>query len=230
MIPPADNSVEENAFRMKPEDRKERLRRAQLYLCTDIRDRGAELAEFLDAVLDAGVDIVQLREKHADARAQLEAAAIFREACDRHDALFIMNDRADLAATAKADGVHVGQDDLPPAAARALLGPHAIIGHSTHNPDELARALHEPIDYLGVGPVNPTPTKPGRPGTGLDYVRTAAHAPIPWFVTGGMNAHTIPPAIAAGAHRFVIVRAITESPNPAAAAKELRALLPPPGT
>jgi thiamine-phosphate pyrophosphorylase len=212
---------------MKPNERRERLHRAQLYLCTGIRDGGKNLGRFLDAVLGAGVDVVQMREKHAEARAQLDAAVVFRTMCARHDALFIVNDRADLAAAAESDGVHVGQEDLSPEAARALLGPDAIVGRSTHSPDELVRALREPVDYLGVGPVHPTPTKPGRPGVGLNYVRTAASmANLPWFVTGGMDAMTIPAAAEAGALRFVVVRAITEAPDPALAVKEIRSGFP----
>lgn len=208
---------------MTGDERRARLHAARLYLCVGIRD---DLPVFLDAVLSSGVDIVQLREKHAEARAQLEAARVFREAADRHGALFIVNDRADLAIAARADGVHVGQDDLPPDVARALVGPDLLIGRSTHAPDELDRALREPVDYLGVGPVNETPTKPGRPGVGIATVAYAAqHCAMPFFVTGGMGARTIPGVRAVGARGVVVVRAITEAADPGAVVKELRALL-----
>ena len=201
--------------------RRARLADARLYLCTGIRDEA-----FLDAVLDAGVDIVQLREKEAEAVDILRAAEDVRKACERHDALFIMNDRADLAVAAGADGVHLGQEDLPPAEARAIVGPDAIVGRSTHLMSELRLAHDEPVDYIGVGPVHPTPTKPGRPGIGLDLIATAAReARLPWFVTGGMNAQTIPEVQAAGAERVVVVRAITDAEDPAAAVRRLRAVI-----
>ena len=180
----------------------------------------------LDAVLEAGVDVVQLREKEADASAQLRAAEAFRAAADRHGALFVMNDRADLALASGADGVHVGQDDLPPAAARALVGADMLIGRSTHTSQEIERAAREEVDYLGVGPVHETPTKPGRPGTGTGLIETAVTtAGVPWFVTGGMDAATIPAARAAGATRFVVVRAITEADDPGAAVRAIRAAI-----
>jgi len=207
-------------------ERRERLGDARLYLCTGIRDGGADLARFLDAVLANGVDIVQLRDKHADALEQLRAARLFRAAADRHGALFILNDRADLAAAARADGVHLGQQDLPPEDARELLGPDVIIGRSTHDLHDLRRAAREPVDYLGVGPVNATPTKPGRDGVGVGSVTVAAaEATVPWFVTGGMNVETIPEVRAAGASRFVVVRAITQARDPAEATARLRAIL-----
>ncbi|MCA1830931.1 MAG: thiamine phosphate synthase, partial [Actinobacteria bacterium] len=174
-------------------NRRERLARAQLYVCVGIRDN---MRAFLDAVLGAGVDVVQLRDKDASASEQMRAAELFCEAADRYDALFVMNDRVDLALASGADGVHVGQDDLHPGAVRALVGEDLIIGRSTHSAGELARAADEPVDYVGAGPVNATPTKPGRPGVGLAYVRHAAtHATKPWFVTGGVSPGTIGPMI-----------------------------------
>jgi len=208
---------------MTGDERRERLARATLYLCTPVRQ---DLPAFLDAVLAAGVDVVQLRDKDADARTQLSAARAFRDACDRHRALFVVNDRADLALAAGADGVHVGQDDLPPARARALVGPGLLVGLSTHAPGEIESAAAEPIDYLGVGPVNATPTKPGRPGVGLELLTIAARMTLPWFVTGGMGPTTIPGAVAAGARRFVVVRAITEAPDAAAAVRAIKGVIP----
>jgi len=211
---------------MTGDERRARLAQARLYLCTGIRDGGEDLERFLDAVLSAGVDIVQLREKTAPVDVQRDAAKVFRRLTDKHAKLFVVNDHPNLAASTDADGVHLGQEDMDPNEARRLLGNDFLIGRSTHAPDELLRALDEPVDYLGVGPVNETPTKRGRKGVGLDYVRFAAErATLPFFVTGGMDARTIPSAVEAGASRVVVVRALTEATDPAAAAKELRALL-----
>jgi thiamine-phosphate pyrophosphorylase len=135
---------------------------------------------------------------------------------------FILNDRPDLALEAGAAGVHVGQDDAPPSLARRILGRSAIVGLSTHAPDELRRALAGDVDYISVGPVVPTPTKPGRPGTGEEYVALAAReANVPWFVTGGVTPETVADLAAGGARRFVVVRYLTQSSDPAAAARML---------
>jgi thiamine-phosphate pyrophosphorylase len=209
------------------QDRRDRLAAAHLYLCTGIRDGVGDLARFLDAVLGAGVDIVQMREKTADLTAKREAARVFRTLTDKHAALFIVNDDPNLATSSDADGVHLGQEDLDPVTARKLLGNDLLIGRSTHAPEELLRALDEPVDYLGVGPVHETPTKPGRQGVGLEYVRfAAANLTLPFFVTGGMDAATIPSVLEVGATRVVVVRALTEVTDPAQATKELRAMLP----
>jgi len=211
---------------VNPTERRKRLESGRLYLCTGIRDGSAGLARFLDAVLSAGVDIIQMREKHASLEDRREAAKVFRRLTDEHGALFIVNDDPNLAASSGADGVHLGQEDDDPEDARVLLGPGALIGRSTHSRDELVRAIKEPVDYLGVGPVHETPTKAGRAGVGLDYVRFAAeNSSLPFFVTGGMNAATIPETLQAGATRVVVVRAITEAPDPRAAAQQIRALL-----
>lgn len=205
------------------DERRARLRSARLYLCVGVRP---DLERFLDDVLAAGVDVVQLRDKGTDARAQLDAAAVFRAAADCHDALFVVNDRVDLALAARADGLHVGQEDVPPAVARALAGEGVLIGRSTHSGAEVDAAGREPCDYLGVGPVNETPTKPGRAGVGLALVEYAARASAkPFFVTGGMDAATIPEAKAAGARRFVVVRAITEAVDAGAAVRAIRAAM-----
>ena len=180
----------------------------------------------MTAVCGAGVDIVQLRDKTLPDRALLERAAIAREAAQAGGALFVLHDRPDLAVACGADGVHVGQDDVPPAVARRIVGPDALVGLSTHAPEELAASAGEPVDYVSAGPVEPTPTKPGRSGTGLDYIRlAAAGSPHPFFVTGGVSPATLPAIAAAGATRFVVVRALTEAADPAAVAKELRCLL-----
>jgi thiamine-phosphate pyrophosphorylase len=192
-----------------------------LYLCTGDRP---DLAEFLAACIRGGVDLVQLRDKaQLDARTLLRRASLAREVCGNHAVPFILNDRPDLAVACGADGVHVGQDDVPPEVAREILGPRAIVGLSTHAPVELDAAAAEPVDYVSAGPVNPTPTKPGRPGTGLGYLSYAAlRATRPWFVTGGVTPDTVPSMAAAGASRFVVVRYLTQADDPEANARRLR--------
>jgi thiamine-phosphate pyrophosphorylase len=202
---------------MTPADR---VAGCHLYLCTGDRP---DLAAFLAACIRGGVDLVQLRDKQLDARPLLERAGIAGEVCRDHGVPFILNDRPDLALACGADGVHVGQDDVPPAVARSILGPQAIVGYSTHAPAELEAAAAEPVDYISAGPVNATPTKPGRPGTGLGYLRYAIlRATRPWFVTGGVTPRTVPAMAAAGASRFVVVRYLTEANNPEANARRLR--------
>jgi thiamine-phosphate pyrophosphorylase len=202
---------------MRAIDTKARLAEARLYVVTGAREDRGDLPAFLDAILGAGVDMVQLREKDAEAGDLLRWAPAFREACTRHGALFVVNDRPDVALAAGADGVHVGQNDLPAAFVRSLLGPAALIGLSTHDEQELTAASEE-ADYVCVGPVHETPTKPGRAGTGLDLVRAAARSERrPWFAIGGMDPRTLPAAVEAGATRIVVVRAVTEAADPAAA-------------
>ncbi len=200
------------------EDR-EGLADRRLYLCTPDRP---DLVSFLAACIRGGVDVVQLRDKVLDARPLLERARLARAVCRDHDVPFVLNDRPDLALEAGADGVHVGQDDAPPGLARRILGPDAIVGLSTHAPAELAASAAEPVDYISAGPVEPTPTKPGRPGTGLGYLTYAASAAAhPFFVTGGVRPTTIGPMVAAGARRFVVVRWLTDAPDPEDNAREL---------
>jgi thiamine-phosphate pyrophosphorylase len=196
-----------------------RLHDARLYYICGIDRLGT-----LEPALRGGVDIFQLRDKHASDDELLRAAALARRLCDEHGALFIVNDRPDLALAARADGVHVGQDDMPIAQARAIVGPDLVIGRSTHSPDQVDGA--EGADYIGVGPVHATPTKLGRPAVGTDLVRHAAqHARVPFFAIGGLDAATLPAAVAAGATRAAVVRAISEAPDPEAAARDLRAAL-----
>jgi thiamine-phosphate pyrophosphorylase len=201
-------------------ERRERLAASRLYVCTPIRP---DLAEFADAVLGAGVDLIQLRDKQAEAGPLLEASAVLRESAGRHGALFAVNDRADIALAANADVLHLGQDDLPMTWARRLLGDDILLGHSTHNPDQAARAATEPWDYLVAGPVWPTTTKPGRPATGIPLIEAVAtlDPPQPWFAIGGINPTNLPQVTAAGATRVVVVRAITEAPDPASATRTL---------
>ncbi len=195
----------------------------RLYLCTADRP---DLAKFLVACIAGGVDVVQLRDKQLDARPLLARAGLAAEVCADYGVPFVLNDRPDLAMECGAAGVHVGQDDAPPALARRILGPDAIVGFSTHAPAELDASAAEPVDYVSVGPVAATPTKPGRPGTGLDYLRYAAQtATRPWFVTGGVTPATVGQMLDAGARRFVVVRWLTESADPQAAARALRSVI-----
>lgn len=198
------------------------LEAAKLYLVTD----AAMPADVLETVVEAGVGIVQLRMKDADAVEVMEAADAVQSVCVRHGVPFIVNDRPDLARALGADGVHLGQGDLLPRHAREILGPQAIIGRSTHSTDDIARALDEHakgcVDYIAVGPVHETPTKPGRSAVGYDLVRHAAeHVAFPWFAIGGIDASNVGAVVEAGARRVVVVRAIAQAPDPVAAARRL---------
>ncbi|MFF4013696.1 thiamine phosphate synthase [Streptomyces sp. NPDC001843] len=202
---------------------RERLADARLYLCTDARRRQGDLAEFLDAVLAGGVDIVQLRDKGMEAAEELEHLAVLAEACARHGKLLAVNDRADVAHAAAADVLHLGQGDLPVPAARAILGADVLIGRSTHAEAEAeAAAVQEGVDYFCTGPCWPTPTKPGRHAPGLDLVRhtAALGTDRPWFAIGGIDLGNLDEVLDAGARRVVVVRAITDAPDPGAAAAE----------
>ncbi|MGW0782609.1 thiamine phosphate synthase [Streptomyces sp. NPDC002913] len=197
---------------------------ARLYLCTDARKRQGDLPEFLDAVLSSGVDIVQLRDKGMEAAEELEHLAVFADACKRHGALLAVNDRADVAHAVGSDVLHLGQGDLPVPAARAVIGQEALIGRSTHAESEVDAAVTEAgTDYFCTGPCWPTPTKPGRHAPGLGLVRYAASLGTarPWFAIGGIDAGNLDEVLDAGARRVVVVRAITEAPDPAAAAEAL---------
>jgi len=209
------------------DERRARLRTARLYLVCDSRGDGRDLAGFLDAALRGGVDVVQLREKAGDEDVILRAAPVFRAAADAHGALFVLNDRPDLVGATHADGVHVGQDDMPVAQARALVGDDALVGRSTHTPAQVDAASDAGVDYFAVGPVHATPTKPGRPAVGLDLVRHASSRtrPVPWFAIGGIDPGTIGDVVAAGATRVVVVRALTQAADPDATARALRDVL-----
>jgi thiamine-phosphate pyrophosphorylase len=201
-----------------------RLADARLYLCTDARRGQGDLPEFLDAVLAGGVDIVQLREKGLEAGEELALLEVFADACRRHDALLAVNDRADVALAAGADVLHLGQDDLPVSVARRILGPRPIIGRSSHSQEQAAEAaIEDGVDYFCAGPVWATPTKPGRPGTGLSLLTHTAMlgASRPWFAIGGIGRHQLDEVLAAGATRVVVVRALTEAADPGAAAAAL---------
>jgi thiamine-phosphate pyrophosphorylase len=191
----------------------------RLYLCTADRP---DLEAFLEACLRGGVDLVQLRDKRLEARLLVQRAKLAARCCAAHGVPFIVNDRPDIALEVGADGVHVGQDDVSPSLARRLLGSGAIVGLSTHAPAELEASWDEPVDYISAGPVEPTPTKPGRPGTGTSYVRLAVTTSTrPVFVTGGVRPETVPALVAAGARRFVVVRYLTESADVESDARRL---------
>jgi len=199
--------------------RRQRLVAARLYLVCP-----GDFAPGLEAALRGGVDVVQLRDKTLDDDELLSAAAVFRSACRAHDALFILNDRPDLARIADADGVHVGQDDLPIAQARELAGSERLVGQSTHTPKQIDAAAG--ADYIGVGPVHATPTKPGRPAVGLELVAdAAARAAMPFFAIGGISRANVTAVLEAGATRVAVVRAITETEDGEMAARDLRAAL-----
>jgi thiamine-phosphate pyrophosphorylase len=203
--------------------RRERLRTARLYFVCDARPGGADPEPLLRAALGGGVDIVQLREKTLG-RAEIErAASTFRRMADNYSALFIVNDDPDLARICDADGVHVGQDDASVEEARAVLGRGAIIGQSTHSEEQIAAAEGRDVDYYAVGPVWETPTKPGRPGVGLELVSHAAEvATKPFFAIGGIDPGNAGEVVAAGAQRLCVVRAIRDAADPEAAAAALR--------
>jgi thiamine-phosphate pyrophosphorylase len=200
-------------------NRHERLAAARLYLVC-----GAQGDEFLDAALRGGVEIVQLRVKEGSGAAILAAAHRFARICADHGALFILNDRPELVIEAGADGVHLGQDDMPVPLARQLVGADRIVGLSTHSPQQIDAAAG--VDYIGVGPVHETPTKPGRQAVGLRPVHYAAeHTDIPFFAIGGITPGNVADVRAAGAERVAVVRALTEASDPERAAIELRAAL-----
>ena len=201
--------------------RRRRLDAALLYLVTPGEPRSGALDEFLPRVLEAGVDMVQLREKWLEARPLLRLAAVARRRTSEFGALFIVNDRVDLALAAEADGVHIGQEDIPPGEARRQMGPEALIGLSSHSEEQVLAASPE-ADYIAVGPVLPTPTKPGRPAVGPGLVRFAAgRAGRPFFAIGGVDHLSLPALLEAGARRVAVVRALTEADDPAAAARRL---------
>ena len=195
---------------------------ARLYFVTDAGTDDRVLAE----ALAGGVDVLQLREKEAADEDIVRAGARFRSHCDDHGALFVVNDRVDLALAAGADGVHVGQDDDAVEEVRERCGDGLAIGLSTHSPEQLSAGLATSADYVCVGPVFATPTKPDYAAVGLDLVRrAAATADRPWFAIGGIDETNAPAVVAAGARRLVVVRAIRDARDPRAAAGALRAAL-----
>jgi thiamine-phosphate pyrophosphorylase len=209
------------------------LASAQLYLCTDSRPAQDDFEQFVDAAYAGGVDIIQLRDKQIDPARELELLDVLKAVAGRHGKPFAVNDRADIAALSGANVFHVGQDDLPVAAARRLLGPDVALGLSTHTPAQAAAAMDAAeLDYFCTGPLWATPTKPGRAAVGLELVTAAARRQAetgsvrPWFAIGGIDHSNVEQVVDAGARRIVVVRAITEAEDPTEAARTLRALLP----
>jgi thiamine-phosphate pyrophosphorylase len=202
------------------DDRRQRLHDARLYLVCDERSD-----EFVARALRGGVEIVQLRIKETAGDEHIVAVAQrYARLCAPYAALLILNDRPDLVAAAGADGVHVGQDDAPVAEARDVVGEDRLVGLSTHSPEQIDAALTVGVDYIGVGPVNATPTKPGRPAVGLELVRYAAeHVTVPFFAIGGIDEICVGEVARAGATRVAVVRALTEAKDPEGAARRLRA-------
>jgi len=194
-----------------------------LYLCVGV---GEDLSTFLPQVLRGGVDVVQLREKDLDDEARVQAARLVVPICRDFAVPFVMNDSPEMAYQVAADGVHVGQDDVSVARCRELLGAEAIVGLSTHSNAEFDDALTQRATYFSAGPIVPTPTKPGREGTGLDYaVSCERRSDRPVFVTGGVTSANVAALVGAGLRRFVVVRYLTQSPDPEASARELREAL-----
>lgn len=204
--------------------RRRRLAAARLYAIVEALPHGRPAADLLAPALAAGVDLVQLRDKDASDERMIAAAGALRERCDEHDALLIINDRPDLVVACRADGVHLGQDDTAPARARAKLGAEALIGVSTHSPEQVEAARRLDVDYIAVGPVHATPTKPGRAPVGLDLVSYAAkRSGRPFFAIGGIDAGNAGAVADAGATRVAVVRAIRDATDPGEAARALRA-------
>jgi len=204
--------------------RRERLAAARLYLICDSQPGGRELPDVVRAAVAGGVDVVQLRDKRLADDELAAVANALRALCERLGALLIINDRAAVAVSAGADGVHLGQDDGAPERVRQSVGPDLLIGLSTHTPQQIDSA--GPADYIGVGPVHETPTKPGVPAVGLELVRHAAeNARVPFFAIGGIDSATAPAVLQAGARRVAVVRAIADAEDPEAAARALRAVI-----
>ena len=194
----------------------------RLYLVTDAAERARPLEQFLAAVIDAGVGMVQLRDRSLSDKQLVEAARRFAAICRDNGALFIVNDRPDVALLVGADGAHVGQDDVQPDDVRAIAGDDFIIGLSTHTPDQIDAARATSADYIGVGPVHETPTKPGRQAAGIDLVRYAARfAGKPFFPIGGIDASSAQRVVEAGARSFSVMRAVAHAADPALAVREL---------
>jgi thiamine-phosphate pyrophosphorylase len=213
-------------------ERRERLAAAQLYLVCDANPGGRPLPDVLHPAIAGGVQVVQLRDKLLGDEELTAVANAAHALCERLGALLIVNDRPLVAREAGADGAHVGQDDMPVADARELLGPDMLIGLSTHAPAEIDAAVASAsdgtplVDYIGVGPVHETPTKLGRPAVGVELVRyAAAHASVPFFAIGGLDAGNVPDVLSAGATRIVVLRAIADTEDPEGAARELSGLL-----
>jgi thiamine-phosphate pyrophosphorylase len=202
--------------------RRQRLRWARLYFVCEARPRGNDPEALLNAAMSVGAGMVELRDREQPRGAIERSGRTFRRLADTYGALFIVNDDPYLAGELRADGVHVGQDDMPPADVRRIVGPDAIVGLSTHSREQIEAAGDEPVDYISVGPIWETPTKEGRPATGLELIRTAAEiAAVPWFAIGGIDPANVGEVVAAGAERICVVRAIRDAADPRSAAGQL---------
>jgi thiamine-phosphate pyrophosphorylase len=202
--------------------RRQRLRWARLYFVCESRPHGEDPEALLNAVMGAGAGMIELRDRELPRSAIERSGRTFRRLANTYGALFIVNDDPHLALELRADGVHVGQDDMDPAEARRVMGPDAIIGLSTHSREQIRAAAREPVDYISVGPIWETPTKEGRPGTGLELIREAAGiAERPWFAIGGIDTENADEVVSAGAERLCVVRAIRDAADPRAAAAAL---------
>jgi thiamine-phosphate pyrophosphorylase len=202
--------------------RRQRLRWARLYFVCDARPHGKEPEAMLNAAMSGGAGLIELRDREHPRKAVERSGQTFRRLANTYGALFIVNDDPHLALELRADGVHVGQDDMDPAEARKIMGPDAIIGLSTHSREQIQAAAEAPVDYISVGPIWETPTKEGRPATGLDLIRDAAEiADRPWFAIGGIDTDNDDEVVSAGAERLCVVRAIRDAPDPRAAASAL---------
>jgi thiamine-phosphate pyrophosphorylase len=212
-------------------EHRSRLDAARLYLVTGATPDGRELPTLLRTAIAGGVDIVQLREKRMPDEELASIANAARVLCQELGALLIVNDRPWVAREARADGIHVGQDDIPPAEVRELVGPEMLVGLSTHSPAQIDAVDTDVVDYIGVGPIHETPTKPGRPAVGVELIRyAAAHAQVPFFAIGGLDRTNVSAALDAGATRVCVLRAIAGAEDPEDAARTLREqLVPPPG-
>ena len=208
---------------MEGSARRELLARSRLYLVLEARPHGEDPRPLLAAALRGGVDVVQLREKELDDEALIAAAGPFRNACEEHGALFILNDRPDLVEACGADGVHVGRSDTPVAQARSLVGPDRLLGLSVSTLDELGDVGG--ADYVGVTAFA-TPTKEDAVAGGLELLRAAgATLTVPWFAIGGIDLSNVAEVAGAGAPGIAVVRAIRDAGDPEAAARTLRAAL-----
>jgi thiamine-phosphate pyrophosphorylase len=207
-------------------ERRTRLAAARLYLVCDAKPDGSELPDLLRAAVAGGVDIVQLREKLLPDDELLAVAHASSALTRQLGTLLIVNDRPWVAEKAGADGVHVGQDDMPVAQVREVVGPEMLVGLSTHSPEQIDAVDANLVDYIGVGPIHETPTKPGRPAVGLELIRyAAANATVPFFAIGGLDAGNLAEALDAGAGRVCVLRAIAAAEDPERAARELRSAL-----
>ncbi len=197
---------------LQPRNRLQQLLEAPLYLVTSPSE---QLVSVVEAALQGGLKLVQYREKQANDAQRLAVAQKLCQLCHQYNALFIVNDRIDIAVAVDADGVHLGQQDMTMAVARQILGPDKLVGRSTTNSQEMERAIQEQADYIGVGPIYKTPTKAGKAAVGHEYIRYAnQHAPMPYYAIGGIDEQNLGEVLAAGAQRVAVVRAIMNAPSP----------------